>query len=529
MIGLITNALHVLMVSQRIFNVLTTIVLLRSQLLSVPHLDNTLARLINARKPLALEFLARLLEETQVGDPPLLYRTDFAASFNAIGNWIRQDNSNQIANALWSNFQGPEEESEEVEADDKDNKLDQMEYIFIEWVQLFQHIATTEKNYAAFIIQLHHCKVIADLPSTAEFFRSCIDFCIDEYDTSIRTGASIATNCYIPTDALAKMVMLLVRYQVEEGPPAKQLDKVQYLDSLLSLVVSIFNHHTEVKGDSVCQKVYFRFFSSILYEFRLVEDALAEFRDRILKIFANCFLTLQPAFFPMFTFHWVTLIAHRYFMPKLLTTEAGQAVFTELFATLLDYLGMMLKQDHNAAGVTKVLHQGALRILLVIHHDFPGYLADWYFPLVDAVPPACTQIRNLILSALPLSVPDYPDPFASGTQISSVPGIKVDPKVCGDVLASLRKDDLQSILDTIFARNQSLSNDDINSVIDRIQMDTSSGIKVEASVINSLVLYTGMEAIKEGSNAPGNFDPESVHVELMSRLTVDLHAYSKRP
>jgi CCR4-NOT transcription complex subunit 1 len=135
-----------------------------------------------------------------------------------------------------------------------------------------------------------------------------------------QSGASIATNCYIPTDALAKMVILLVRYQVDDTNSNEQLDKAQYLDSLLALVVFVFNHHNETRSDNFCQKVFFRFFSSLLFEFRTLEAQLSEYRERILETFAGCFMTLQPAFFPMFAFHWATLICHRYFMPKLLST-----------------------------------------------------------------------------------------------------------------------------------------------------------------------------------------------------------------
>lgn len=517
------------MTTQRYFNLPTTVVLLRAGMLSATHLDNMLARMINAQKPFALEFLARLIQETQAGDPPLLYRADFAASLNAVATVLRHDSTNAVASALWNSLRTTEEDEDEIEEEeevDEENKHDQMQYIFIEWVQLFQHIATTEKNYSAFIIQLHQGKVIAELSSSAEFFRSCIEFCIEEFENSTRSGSSIATNCYIPTDALAKMVMLLVRYQVEDGPPDQQLDKVEYLESMLSLVVSIFNHQNEVKGDSVCQKVFFRFFSSLLFEFRLVESYLEEFRDRIFKAFAECFLTLQPAFFPMFTFHWVTLISHRYFMPKLLSTEPGQAVFTQLLSTLFTYLGMMFNQDHDAAGVTKILHQGTLRILLVIHHDFPGYLSDFYFPLVDAVPHECTQIRNLILSALPLTISEYPDPFASGMQVNSLPEIKVAPKVCGDTLAGLRKMELNNVLDTIFGRNQVPSNEDAGSVVDRIQTETNSDVTVDVKAVNSLVLYTGAEAIE--SLGAGEFDPESVHVALIVRLVMNLQTYGKQ-
>jgi CCR4-NOT transcription complex subunit 1 len=296
-------------------NVRTTIVLLKNQLLMPTDLDQSLSKLIAARKPVALEFLSSLLKETEHCDDPLLYRTDFAISFEAIGDWIKQDPSNQAAATLLKDLQDSEEEDEER------NLRDQMEYIFVEWVQLYQHISTTEKNYSAFIIQLHQAKYLADLPRSVEFFRSCLEHCITEYESQNQNGVSIATNCYIPIDAFAKMVMLLVRYQVDDAVAGEQLNKAQYFESMLANVVFVFNHHYETRSDNLCYKVFFRFFSSLLFEYRAIESQLGECRERILELFADCFLTLQPAFFPLFAFHWVTLISHRFFMPKLLSTS----------------------------------------------------------------------------------------------------------------------------------------------------------------------------------------------------------------
>lgn len=301
--------------AKRILNVRATIILLRSQILSVARLDETLSKMILARKTIALDFLARLLKGTHFSGADVLYRTDFAASFDAVGDWIKQEPGNPMAVALFNDLQDPEDEV------DGRNQRDQMEYIFVEWVQLFQHISTTDKTYSAFILQLHQGKVLAELESSAEFFRTCIEFCITEYENMTQSGVSIATNCYIPTDALAKMVMLLVKCQAEGASSNEQLDKAQYLDSLLALVVFVFNHHNETRSDSFCQKVFFRFFSSLLFEFRTVEAQLSDYRERILETFAGCFMTLQPAFFPMFAFHWTTLICHRYFMPKMLATS----------------------------------------------------------------------------------------------------------------------------------------------------------------------------------------------------------------
>lgn len=289
--------------------------LLHSHLLPVARLDMTLAKHIEARKLTALEFLAQLLKEAQSTDPPLAYRTDFTTSFDAVADWIREDPTNQTALFLWNDLAG----EENFDLGERDRR-DQIQHIFIEWVQLCQNISTTDKNYSAFIIQLHQGNILSELESCAEFFRICIDFCISDYETTRHTGASIATNCYIYIDALAKMVMLLVKYQADHIGD-RQYDRVEYLDGLLALVVFVFNHHYETRKETFCERVFFRFFSSLLYEFHVVEHQLAEYSERILGTFAECFMVLQPIFFPMFTFHWATLVSHRYFMSKLLHTE----------------------------------------------------------------------------------------------------------------------------------------------------------------------------------------------------------------
>jgi CCR4-NOT transcription complex subunit 1 len=99
------------------------------------------------------------------------------------------------------------------------------------------------------------------------------------------------------------------------------MDKAKYLDSLLALVIFVFNHQFETRTDASVHKIAFRFFSSLFYEFKSVEEEFADLNDRILDILANSILALQPAYFPSFTFHWCTLIAHRFFMPRLLRTE----------------------------------------------------------------------------------------------------------------------------------------------------------------------------------------------------------------
>lgn len=511
--------------------------LLKTDLLSVTHLDTTISKFLNARKPRALEFLARLMRETVLGPNPLALRSDFAASLDSLGHWLKQEPTNKVALDLVREIQGSDEKDEQDQLDLEDReKRDQMEYIFTEWIQLCQHLSTTEKNYSAFIMQLHQGKVLSDMPTSCEFFRTCIEFCITEYEHATSTGASIQTNCYIPIDALAKLVVLLVKYQVEHDGKGQLLDKADYLNSVLALVVFVFNHHHENRGEHFSQKVFFRFFSSMLYEYHTVDTQLRAYHERILMVFAECFLTIQPAFFPMFSFHWMTLVCHRYFMPKLLMLESdkGCSTFAKILETLLIYIGTLLK-ELPIAPVIKLLYRGVLRILLVLHHDFPEFLAEWHFSICEVIPVHCTQLRNLILSAYPSSLSDLPDPFTAGLKVDRLPEIRVAPKICGDFLRPLVRSGVKEFVDSCLASNEGPSNSAVRAILERLETEPRkeaglgfATVTVNASILNSLVLYVGMEAIKDanGKGVP-TFQPQSPHTALLARLAADLNPQAR--
>jgi Cell division control protein, negative regulator of transcription len=60
--------------------------------------------------------------------------------------------------------------------------------------------------------------------------------------------------------------------------------------------------------------------------------------------------------------------------------------------------------------IYKVYYKGLLRVLLVLLRDFPEFLIEASFLLVENVPKRFNQVKNLILSAFPKSMKP-PDPF----------------------------------------------------------------------------------------------------------------------
>ena len=50
------------------------------------------------------------------------------------------------------------------------------------------------------------------------------------------------------------------------------------------------------------------------------------------------------------------------------------------------------------AAQVRLLYRGLLRVLLVLLHDFPEFLSEYHFALIDAIPHTCVQMRNIVLS-----------------------------------------------------------------------------------------------------------------------------------
>src|SRR3978361_1095978 len=76
----------------------------------------------------------------------------------------------------------------------------------------------------------------------------------------------------------------------------------------------------------------------------------------------------------------------------------------------------------NFQTTSRRLFRGAQRLLLVLLHDFPEFLSEYYFTLCDAIPARCIQLRNVILSAFP---PDIilPDPHLRDVKFDSIDSI----------------------------------------------------------------------------------------------------------
>ena len=87
----------------------------------------------------------------------------------------------------------------------------------------------------------------------------------------------------------------------------------------------------------------------------------------------------------------------------------------------------------------RLLYRGALRLLLVLLHDFPEFLCEHHHALCDVIPPNCIQMRNLVLSAFPRNM-RLPDPFTPNLKVDLLPEIAHAPRTAAEADAALTRD-----------------------------------------------------------------------------------------
>ncbi|VEL42234.1 unnamed protein product [Protopolystoma xenopodis] len=113
------------------------------------------------------------------------------------------------------------------------------------------------------------------------------------------------------------------------------------------------------------------------------------------------------------------MLAHRWFVSRTLAAAlsappvlriAYQAVYAQLLADLLKFLAYFL-QNALMPKPIQSLYKATLRLLLVLIHDFPEFVSDYYALFCDIVPSNSIQMRNMILSALPKRGVPVSDPL----------------------------------------------------------------------------------------------------------------------
>ena len=527
---------------QKLLNVEVTAALVKVELLHLKQVDLFLTGLIYDREELALDVLSEMLDALVLNDHPTAMRADFTSSLGAVGQWLIEDPNMTKAKELVQRLnEWGVNQTVDLRPEENTVKKHQLMYVFAEWAALCDASPKTpsENVFPAFISQLHQRHLLNSEEDMAVFLRFCIDDAMDSYGHASINADGTSDEPFFKVDWLARLIVLLAKNQGEVNGSAKR-DRVAYMGSILAVITLIINNHHVMQGDRFNQRGFFRLLSSILCDWHdFGREGDASDRDMLI-VFAKNFLVLTPHHFPAFAYSWLMLISHRLFMPSLLkfsNDEVGCApsmiycfadfwqgwnFFAKLMESALSYICRFLKAT-TITPLAMDLYRGVLRIILILHHDFPEFLAENHFRLCNSIPRYCTQLHNLVLSAYPSSFPELPDPFVTGLKVDRLEEMRKAPRIIGDFTLPLIQSNVKDVIDASLRSNE-FSSDSLNHLANAVYMSTERGPAVDSPLLHAVVLYIGQSAIATAGHKGGQpFTSDSPQASLMTKLARELH------
>ena len=511
---------------EKLLNIDVTIELLRVNILQTQKVDEAFASLILKHDKAAVKGLSNVIDDLWHVPRSAAFRVDFARSLAALATWRSEDPNIADATNIWKDISGSEKGSSSEEAPNELGLIrkHQINYVFSEWVRLCEESrGLNEKTFAAFVAQMHLQQLIDSPEDVATFLRLCIDAAVSTFEFTQReeqrglpVDKSLASQ-FNEIDWLARLVVFQVKAQGEHNGSASRT-KIAYMDSLLSIITLIMNHHQVTRGDNYKQRVFLRLYSSILNDWHEYAQETPAKHEQMQLVFAENILVMGPHHFPGFVHSWLTLISHRYLMPTLLksVSQNGPEAFARIMETALSFVSKFLGSGsiHPAA---LDLYRGLLRILLVLHHDYPTFLADNHYRLCNAVPVHATQLLNILLSACPPRFIPVPNPFVAGLKIDRLDEIRESPRINSEYADILDSTDIVSSLDLAMG-DPNLISEETSHIIDAIYLSDDAGVKVDSKLIHSIVLYIGQRVIAASNGRGSAFDGKSSHGILLSSL-----------
>lgn len=186
-------------------------------------------------------------------------------------------------------------------------------------------------------------------------------------------------------------------------------------------------------------------------------------------------------------------------------------------------------KDADLQIAARDLYRGSLRLLLVLLHDFPEFLSEYYFTLCDAIPPRCIQLRNIILSAFPTSI-ILPDPHLRSVKFETLPEMGPIPPILSDFASVLKNGDLRNYLDQYLLNRGTPSF--LPSLKDRLRNKEADSFEVyNLSLINALVMYIGVSSVAQAKARSGSslFTPSDPGVVALQYLATNLDIEGQSP
>lgn len=369
------------------------------------------------------------------------------------------------------------------------------------WLRVWTSISDTV--FGQYLQLMHQYGVLKTEEAADRFFRIATELCVDACIKSGRETSAAAVTAaqqnpegslssgltYTVVDALSKLFILLMRLADKESSDITV--RVNLLGRILNAVAkTLLEDHESKKINKLPfdQRPYFRLLSNLALDLG-IPDLKKEPNPAllsILAIYSQIYLAIQPSLVPGFSLAWLQLISQRCFLPHLLLVknQKGWPYVYKLITSLFTFLQPFLK-NAQLNDASRKLYKGALRVMLVLLHDFPEFLCEYYLILCDLIPITCVQLRNLVLSAFPRSI-RLPDPFTPNLKIELIPEVAQPPRLLGEYFNTLTESGVRQRIDAYMNTRQPA---DLPALLAQALVHPTSGLN--GPLANSLIVYVG--------------------------------------
>lgn len=417
------------------------------------------------------------------------------------------EQSSSLSSASLANFGAAAakvaEATELFGCNDPGNCRQQITALLDSWIRLQTEAAGNEKACAQYLQLLQQFGVGKVEEQTERFLRLSTLIVVDAVLKSAQSSADGSTTLsYNFIDIYSKLLILLFTHMNSAGSAEEVgMQRLSVLNKILGVIIRTMMWDFEkckkipsAKGVQWDQRPWYRLLLNLVIDLNQPGPTFEAIRPAILNILGAAFHVSQPLVMPGFSFAWLELISHRHFLPNLLLlpNQKGWNVVLQLLMDHFLFLEPYLRKTELTPAVKK-LYEGTLRVLLVLLHDFPSFLAGYHLSFCNVIPENCVQLRNIILSANPKGM-QPPDPFTPNLKIDLLPEIAQSPLILSNVLGPI--EDMRIHLDAFLKDGQRRAF--ISNLKSLLSKEGSS--EVDAAKMNSLVLCVGIHALARLQN-----------------------------
>nr|ODN93295.1 CCR4-NOT transcription complex subunit 1 [Cryptococcus depauperatus CBS 7841] len=516
----------------RKLNVSVTVTLLRAQSIGVQELDIALSHIaLRSYPPEVLDFITQLIRQCSVSDQAWLPRQAFSHSLASLLKAQETSHATPLVDALLDELRGPREPSASVDGDQSktviDGKLqERLAHYFLEWVRVFSGSKNPEVSFVPYVTYLQKEGILSGEDVSSAFYRTAIYTAVD-LDTA-KLNPEEPSKFY-GVDALAKLIVLIVKnYGDKNGTSSSVGRAVYYYNKIITIMSYSLVQRQLAMGDAFNQRPWARFFTSMLSELSTIEYSLPETYLGCLKHLANNLGITQPTYAPRFAFGWISIISHRLFMPKLLQSQRdeGWPEYHRCVMWLLRFLAPFLQSDEMTPS-SRSIFKATLRILMLLLHDFPEFLVEFYHTLSTVIPPHCTQMRNVVLAAFPQSEAPLPDCYKRLDQL--VPEMQRFPTVRSDYIGALADGNVKAAIDQYVRTGVPALSAIVTELKNRIAVKSmgpgnNTVITWNHTLLHASIFYLGTTAVARGYQQTGiaEFNAKEPEVAILVNLA---HAF----